>query len=237
MAPVKQRLTWARRKLGQGMCGRQWRRACAAKSWAADCGQGIGAEQCQNDPRMGAMLALGSRARFMAVARRPVADFALLFENMAGGTNAELRQRVEQLEALVGQAVEVGTDSSVLARMARFEAGDDPAESSHSKSDGSKDKAKEWKKSGKGQAAEVEGFSKNGRKAETSNGKESNGKFKGCFTCGGPHLKKDCLVQAREIAMLATEKQEQVAEANAIVADANGATGALYVNNPLGLIN
>ncbi|OIT30400.1 hypothetical protein A4A49_12964 [Nicotiana attenuata] len=41
---------------------------------------------------------------------------------MASGTNAELRQRVEQLEALVGQALEVRADSSILARMARLEA-------------------------------------------------------------------------------------------------------------------
>ncbi|OIT29069.1 hypothetical protein A4A49_22527 [Nicotiana attenuata] len=231
MARVKQGLTWARQKLDQDMCRRQWRRACAAKSWAADCGQRIGAEQCQNEPRLGAMSALGSGARFVVVARRPVEDFVVLFENIAGGTNVELRQRVEQLEALIGQTLEIGVDSSVLARMARLEA--DYAARHETTSDGRKDKAKEWKKSGKGQAAEDEGFAKNVRQ-KIHNGKERSGKFKGCFTCGGPYLKKDCPVQARVNAMLAAEKQEQVAEANAIVADVNGATGALYVNNPSG---
>ncbi|OIT32838.1 hypothetical protein A4A49_62293, partial [Nicotiana attenuata] len=127
----------------------------------------------------------------------------------AGGTNAELRQRVEQLEALVGQALEVDGNSFVLARMARLEA----------------DYAARHETTLAQMALEIH------------NGKERSGKFKGCFTCGGPHLKKDYLVQARVNAMLAAEQQEQVTEANAIVADVNGAPGALFVNNPLGLIN
>ncbi|OIT34274.1 hypothetical protein A4A49_36260 [Nicotiana attenuata] len=159
---------------------------------------------------------------------------------MAGGTNAELRQRVELLEALVRQALETGTDSSVLARMTRIEADyaarHETTLEEMALSDGRKDKAKEWKKSGKVQATEDEGFAKNVRQ-EIHNGNEKSGKFKGCFTCGGPHLKKDYPVQARVNAMLAAEKQEQVAETNVIVADVNGATGALYLNNHLGLIN
>ncbi|XP_070022398.1 uncharacterized protein [Nicotiana sylvestris] len=90
--------------------------------------------------------------------------------------------------------------------LADLNIGDDPAETSHSKADGKKDKAREWKKSGKGQTAEDEGFAKNVRQ-EIHNGKERS------------------------------EKQEQAAETNAIVADVNGAPGALYVNNPLGLFH
>ncbi|OIT21971.1 hypothetical protein A4A49_56041 [Nicotiana attenuata] len=150
--------------------------------------------------------------------------FVVLFENMAGGTNAELRQRVEQLEALVGQALEVDGDSSVLARMARLEA------------DYAARHETTLAEMALGQPAEDEGLVNNVRQ-EIHNDKERSDKFKGCFTCGGPHLKKDCPVQARVNAMLAAEKQEQVVKANAIVAGVNGAPGALYVNNPLGLIN
>ncbi|XP_070046065.1 uncharacterized protein [Nicotiana tomentosiformis] len=89
---------------------------------------------------------------------------------------------------------------------------------------------------GKGQAAKDVGFAKNRRQTETSKGKERSGKFNGFFTCGGPHLKRDCPVQARVIAMLAAERLEQVAEANAIVANVNEPQGDLYVNNLLGLI-
>ncbi|OIT33468.1 hypothetical protein A4A49_66128 [Nicotiana attenuata] len=146
--------------------------------------------------------------------------FVVLFENMVGGTNVELRQRVEQLEALVGQALEMGGDSSVLARMACLEV-DYVARHEITL-------AEMALKNGKGQAVENEELVKNVRQ-EIHNGKERSGKFKGFFTCGGPHLKKDCPVQARVNAMLAAEKQEQVAEANAIVADVNGAPGALFV--------
>ncbi|OIT20185.1 hypothetical protein A4A49_64530 [Nicotiana attenuata] len=141
-----------------------------------------------------------------------------------------------QLELRRQNVQSLSTAIAAADALADLNIGDDPAETSHSKSDGRKDKAKEWKKSGKGQAAENEGLVKNVRQ-EIHNGKERSGKFKGCFTCGGPHLKKDCPVQARVNAMLAAEKQEQVAEAHAIVADVNGAPAALYVNNPLGLIN
>lgn len=42
---------------------------------------------------------------------------------MAGGTtNAELRQRVEQIEAVIGETFEIGELSSLLARMAQIEA-------------------------------------------------------------------------------------------------------------------
>ncbi|XP_070046064.1 uncharacterized protein [Nicotiana tomentosiformis] len=92
--------------------------------------------------------------------------------------------------------------------LADLNIGHDPTESSHAKSDGRKDKAKEWKKSGKGQVAKDIGFAKNQRQTETSKGKERSGKFNGCFTCGGPHLKRDCPVQARVNTMLAAERQE-----------------------------
>ncbi|OIT21150.1 hypothetical protein A4A49_64005, partial [Nicotiana attenuata] len=222
-------LTWTRQKLGQGGARAAAASGVCGKIIAAGCGQDIGAEQCQIEPSLGTKQALG-RSRFVAVERRPVADFVVLFENMAGGTNAELRQRVEQLEALVGQAVEVDGDSSVLARMARLE--EDYA-ARHETMLAEMALAREWKKSGKGQTTEDEGHNKNVRQ-EIHNDKERIGKFKGCFTCGGPHFKKDCPVQARVNAMLAAKKQEQVAEANALVADVNGAPGALFVNNPLG---
>ncbi|OIT20186.1 hypothetical protein A4A49_64529 [Nicotiana attenuata] len=150
--------------------------------------------------------------------------FVVPFENMAGGTNAELRQRVEQLEALVGQALEIGGNSSVLTRLAHLEA------------DYAARHETTLAEMALGQAAENDGLVKTVRQ-EIHNGKERSGKFKGCFTCGGPHLKKDCPMQARVNAMLAAEKHEQVAEANAIVADVKGAPGALFVSNPLGLIN
>ncbi|OIT19215.1 hypothetical protein A4A49_60206, partial [Nicotiana attenuata] len=201
-------LTWARQKLGKGSARAAAASGVCGKIMAAGCGQDIGAEQCQIELRLGTKQALG-RSSFVAVARRSVADFVVLFKNMAGGTNAQLRQRVEQLEAMVGQALEVDGDYSVLARMARLEA--DYA-ARHETTLAEMALAREWKKSGKGQAAEDEGLVKNVRQ-EIHNGKERSGKFKGCFTCGGPHLKKDCLVQARVNAMLAEEKQEQVAEA------------------------
>lgn len=40
-------------------CAADRRRACAVKSWAVGCGRDIGAEQCQNQPRLGAMPDLG----------------------------------------------------------------------------------------------------------------------------------------------------------------------------------
>ncbi|OIT28808.1 hypothetical protein A4A49_61715 [Nicotiana attenuata] len=146
---------------------------------------------------------------------------------LKGWAQLELRrQNVQSLSTAIVAAV----------AFADLNIGDDPAKTSHSKSDGRKGKAREWKKSVKGHATEDEGLVKNVRH-ENHNGKERSGKFKGCFTCGGPHLKNDCPVQARVYSMLAAEKQEQVVEANAIVADVNGAPGALYVNNPLGMIN
>ncbi|OIT19545.1 hypothetical protein A4A49_63785 [Nicotiana attenuata] len=141
-----------------------------------------------------------------------------------------------QLELRRQNVQSLSTAIAASDALADLNIGDEPAETSHSKPDGRKDKTREWKKRGKGQATEDEGLVKNVRQ-EIHNGKERSGKFKGCFTCGGPHLKKGCSVQARVNAMLAAEKQEQVAEANAIVADVNGTPGALFVNNPLGLIN
>ncbi|OIT08834.1 hypothetical protein A4A49_55600 [Nicotiana attenuata] len=140
-----------------------------------------------------------------------------------------------QLELRRQNVQSLSTTIAAADALADLNIGDEPAETSHSKSH-RKDKAKEWKKNGKGQAAENVGLVKT-VKQEIHNGKERSGKFKGCFTCGGPHLKKDCPVQAKVNAMLAAEKREQVAEANAIVADVKGAPGALFVNNPLGLIN
>ncbi|XP_075087838.1 uncharacterized protein LOC142169816 [Nicotiana tabacum] len=139
-----------------------------------------------------------------------------------------------QLELRRQNVQNLSTAIAAADTLADLNIGDDPTESSHSKSDGRKDKENEWKKSEKCQVAEDVGFAKNRRQVETSIGKERSGKFKGCYTCGGPHLKKDCPVQARVNSMLAVERQEQVAEAIAIVVDANGATRALYANNPLG---
>ncbi|XP_070017491.1 uncharacterized protein [Nicotiana sylvestris] len=141
-----------------------------------------------------------------------------------------------QLELRRQNVQSLSTAIAAADALADLNIGDDPAETSHSKAGGKKETAKEWKKSGKGQTAEDEGFAKNVRQ-EIHNGKDRSGKFKDCFTFGGPHLKKDCPVQARVNAMLAAEKQEQVAEANAIVADGNGASGAVNVNNPLGLLH
>lgn len=86
----------------------------------------------------------------------------------------------------------LSTAIAAVDALANFNLCDNLDESS--KFDGRKDKVKEWKKSGKGEAAKDEGFAKNGRQVETSNVKERRDKFKGCFTCGGPHLKKDCPV-------------------------------------------
>ncbi|XP_070045739.1 uncharacterized protein [Nicotiana tomentosiformis] len=141
-----------------------------------------------------------------------------------------------QLELRRQNVQSLSTAIAAADALADLNIGHDSTESSHSKSDGRKDKGKEWKKSGKGQAVEDGGLAKNGRQTETSKGKDRGGKFSGCFTCGGPHLKRDCPVQARVNVMLAAERQEQVAEANAIVANVNAPTGELFVNNPLGLI-
>ncbi|XP_070046066.1 uncharacterized protein [Nicotiana tomentosiformis] len=136
-----------------------------------------------------------------------------------------------QLELRRQNVQSLSTDIAAADALADLNIGHDPAESSHAKSDGRKDKAKEWKKSRKGQAAKYVGFAKNRRQTETSKGKERSGKFNGCFTCGG-----DYPVQARVNVMLAAERQEQVAEANAIMANMNAPQGDLYVNNLLGLI-
>ncbi|XP_070010293.1 uncharacterized protein [Nicotiana sylvestris] len=113
---------------------------------------------------------------------------------LKGWAQLELRRQNVQCLSTAIAAVDALADRNI---------GDDPAGTSHSKADG---KAREWKKRGKGQAAEDEGFAKNVRQ-ENHNDKERSSKFKGCFTCSGPHLKKDYPVQARVNAILAAEKQ------------------------------
>ncbi|OIT06530.1 hypothetical protein A4A49_20458 [Nicotiana attenuata] len=140
----------------------------------------------------------------------PIADFVLLFENMAGGTNAELRQRV-QLEALIGQALEIGTEGKTKQRNRR--------------------------KVGKSKLPKMKGMPRMGGRRRLPMARKQAAISKASLLVVDWHLKKDCPVQTRVNTMLAEKKQEKVAEANAIVADVNEATWALHVNNPVGLIN
>ncbi|MCE5167585.1 hypothetical protein HAX54_011746, partial [Datura stramonium] len=74
-------------------------------------------------------------------------------------------------------------------------------ENSHSKP---KDGGREWKKEGRSQAAGNEGVK--GRQGEPSYVKK---KFGSCFTCGGPHLRKDCPVLAKVNALAAVEEDKK----------------------------
>ncbi|OIT40535.1 hypothetical protein A4A49_61125, partial [Nicotiana attenuata] len=180
--------------------------------------------------------------------RRAVADFVVLFENMAGGNN-ELRERLTKLEALVGNVSEGEELQSLVTRLAYLEAemarlsrenADLKAETSN---DGKKDKAKKWKKYESGNAHEDRGKGK--QEARTSKSKEKGSKFSGCFLCDGPHRARDYPNKAVLNAMTAAEKRaalealnsdKQAVGVNAIVAEERGGQGALLVN-PLGLIN
>ncbi|OIT28181.1 hypothetical protein A4A49_63388, partial [Nicotiana attenuata] len=179
--------------------------------------------------------------------RRAVADFMVLFENMAGGNN-ELRERLTKLEALVGNVPNGEELHSLVTRLAYLEAemarlsqenADLKAETSN---DGKKDKAKEWKKCESGNAHEDKGKGK--QEAGTSKSKEKGSKFSGCFLCDEPHRTRDCpnkvvlnmTVAEKRAALEALNNEKQTVGVNAIVAEEKRGQGALLVN-PLGLIN
>ncbi|KAH0665280.1 hypothetical protein KY290_027548 [Solanum tuberosum] len=90
-------------------------------------------------------------------------------------------------------------------KLADFDEGDDPRDTLHFKQ---KDKGKEWKKNGKGHAAEKEDEGGKTRQGEFSFPKQK-GKFGGCFSCGGPHLKRDCPVQVKVNALIAAELERE----------------------------
>ncbi|OIT21184.1 hypothetical protein A4A49_56427, partial [Nicotiana attenuata] len=170
--------------------------------------------------------------------RRAVADFVVLFENMAAGNN-ELRERLTKLEALVGNVPEGEELQSLVTRLAYLEAemtrlsrenADLKAETSN---DGKKDKEKEWKKCENGNANEDKGKGKH--EAGTSKSKEKGSKFSGCFLCNGPHRARDCPNKAVLNAMTAAEKRaalealnndKQTVGVNAIVAEEKRGQGA-----------
>ncbi|OIT32600.1 hypothetical protein A4A49_66026, partial [Nicotiana attenuata] len=180
--------------------------------------------------------------------RRAVADFVVLFENMAGGNN-ELRERLTKLEALVGNLPEGKETQTLMTRLAYLEEelarlsqenADLKAEISN---DAKKDKAEEWKKCENNNANEDKGKGKH--EAGTSKCKEKGSKFSGYFLYDGPHRARDCSKKAVLNAMTAADKRaaleamtsdKQVAGMNAIVVEDKGVQGALLVN-PLGLIN
>ncbi|OIT30681.1 hypothetical protein A4A49_22278 [Nicotiana attenuata] len=167
----------------------------------------------------------------MTETRGAVADFVVLFENMAGGNN-ELRESLTKLEALVGNVPEGEEIQTLVTRLAYLES-----------NDRKKDKAKEWKKCENNNANEDKGKGKH--EARTSKSKEKGNKFSGCFFYDGPHRARDCPKKTVSNAMTAADKRvaleamtsdKQVAGVNAIVAEEKGGQGALLVN-PLGLIN
>ncbi|OIT36348.1 hypothetical protein A4A49_61226, partial [Nicotiana attenuata] len=180
--------------------------------------------------------------------RRAVADFVVLFENMAGGNN-KLRERLTKLEALVGNIPEGEEIQTLVTRLAYLKAellrlsqenADLKAETSN---DGKKDKAKEWKKCENKNTNKDKGKGK--YEAGTSKSKEKGSKFSGCFICDGPHGARDCPKKAvlndmtvadKRTAMEAMTSDKQTVGVNAIVDEKKGGQGALLVN-PLGLIN
>ncbi|OIT38811.1 hypothetical protein A4A49_61176, partial [Nicotiana attenuata] len=180
--------------------------------------------------------------------RRAVADFIVLFENMAGGNN-KLRERLTKLEALVGNVPEGEEIQTLMTRLAYLEVElarlsqentDLKAETSN---DEKKDKAKEWKKCENNNANEDKGKGKH--EAGTSKCKEKGSKFCGCFLCDGPHRARDCPEKAvlnamtivdNRVALEAMTNDKQAARVNVIVAEEKGGQRALLVN-PLGIIN
>ena len=98
-------------------------------------------------------------------------------------------------------------NSAIVAadKLANFNEGDDLRISSHFKQ---KEKWKEWKKNGKGQAAEKEDECGKTRQRESSFPKHK-GKLGGCFNCGGPHLKRECPVQVNVNAILVAELEKR----------------------------
>ncbi|OIT29917.1 hypothetical protein A4A49_64837 [Nicotiana attenuata] len=168
--------------------------------------------------------------------RREVADFVVLFENMAGGNN-ELRKRLSKLEALVGNVTEGEEIQFLVTRLAYLES-ELARLCQENSNDGKKYKAKEWKKCENNNANEDKGKGKH--EAGTSKFKEKGSKFSGCFLCDGPHRARDNPKKAVLSAMTAADKRaaleamtsdKQVAGVNAIVAEEKGGQG------PVGLIN
>ena len=90
-------------------------------------------------------------------------------------------------------------NSAIVAanKFADFDEGDDQSFSSHFKQ---QDKGKEWKKNQRSQDVEEKG--------ESSFPKEK-GKFEGCFTSVGPHLKRDCPLQVKVNAILSTKLERE----------------------------
>ncbi|OIS98708.1 hypothetical protein A4A49_60873, partial [Nicotiana attenuata] len=165
--------------------------------------------------------------------RRAVADFVVLFENMAGGNN-ELRERLTKLEALVGNVPEGEELQSLVTRIAFLRQKWQGLNFASKSNDGKKDKAKEWES---GNAHEDRGKGK--QEARTSKSKEKGSKFSGCFLCDGPHRARDCPNKAVLNAMTSAEKRaasealnsdKQAVSVNAIVAEERGGQGALLVN-------
>ncbi|OIS97671.1 hypothetical protein A4A49_30555 [Nicotiana attenuata] len=173
--------------------------------------------------------------------RRAVADFVVLFENMASGNN-ELRERLTKLEALVGNVPEGEELLSLVTRLAYLET-EFARHSQENSNDGKKDKAKERKKYENNNANEDKG--KGNHEAGTSKSKEKGSKFNGCFLCDGPHRARDfpkkavlnaMTVADRRVALEEMTSDKQTVGVNAIVAEEKGGQGALLVK-PLGLIN
>jgi len=150
-----------------------------------------------------------------------------LMSGLKGWAQRELRrQNVQTLNSAIVEAKKV-TD---------FDEGDDPKDASHFKQ---KDKGREWKKNGKGQVSEkVEERGKT-RQWKSSFPKKK-GKFGGCFTCGGRHLKKDCLVKVKVNALidaeLRKEKNNEVETSNinsfALVEDEDDGPKIIYARDP-----
>ncbi|OIT38799.1 hypothetical protein A4A49_00340 [Nicotiana attenuata] len=120
---------------------------------------------------------------------------------MVGG-NAELREKVAALEALVGTV-----DGDQFLTIATH--GSDFSTTSKSKN-GNKDKAKEWRKNGndKGNAVEGNSNEKGKQCAGPSTKWGQNSKFDGCFICTGPHMARDCPRIEKLSALFAEEKCE-----------------------------
>lgn len=98
----------------------------------------------------------------------------------------------------------VQTLNSVIVaanKLADFDEGDDPKDTLYSKS---KDKEKEWKKNEKGRAV---GNEDEVGQEESSFPKQKGGSF--VYACGGPHLKRDCLVQAKVNALITAELDKE----------------------------
>lgn len=140
-----------------------------------------------------------------------------------------------QLELRRQNVHTLSTAITAADALSDFNLSDEPTESS--KASGKRDKGRDGTK-GNAQYVEDESGAKVGRQAESSKGKEKNGKFSGCFTCGGLHLKRDFPVQQRVNAILTAKAKEKNEEGavNNLMAGNEDDLGATYINSPLGLI-